>query len=582
MLKVLKQLIRVVIFTFFKTKRMKILYFIALIFFSLNLNAQGTYVPLNTDSYHHIDRLDIKYGKVLPIPHTSVKPYNRKALAEYAESMYNSNINFSSQDSFNVKYLLNDNPEWTDSFNYQKKPLWKIFYPERSSLLRYEDDKFLVRVNPVLHVDLGQEFDNQFLFTNTRGFELRSTIGKKLSFYTYIGENQVRFLSYIRNERINGNYQHIPGDGYYKEFRETANDFFTARGYMTFSVIEHLDFQFGYDKNFIGNGIRSLFLSDNANAYLFLKMNIKVWKLNFQSIFTELVGQYDRGADRLLDKKYAVFHHLNYNVTNWLDIGIFESVVFSRGNHFELHYLNPIIFWRSIEQDLGSPDNVFVGLDYKANAASSLSFYGQLLISEFNFANIRARNGWWANKIAVQQGLKYIDVAGIDNLDLQLEYNSARPYIYAHNENTSNPQAQLANYTHYNQELAHPFGANFRELLAIVRYRVKGLPQLIFQLDYMNSLVGRDTSGSHWGSDIFQSTTARSVEQEFGNKLGQGNKQVVNYFNFMASYQFWHNMFADFSVGVRNMDADLETQNSSSVWFGVGLRMNTGLRKNMY
>lgn len=575
-------MVRVVIFTFFKTKRMKILYVIALILLSSNLIAQGTYVPLNTDSYHQIDRLDIKYGKVLPIPHTSVKPYNRKALGEYAESMYNSNINFSSQDSFNVKYLLNDNPEWTDSFNYEKKPFWKIFYPERASLLRYEDDKFLVRVNPVLHVDLGQEFDNQFLFTNTRGFELRTTIAKKLSFYTYIGENQVRFLSYIRDERINRDFQHIPGDGYYKRYRETGHDFFAARGYMTFNVIDHLDFQFGYDKNFIGNGIRSMMLSDNSNAYLFLKMNIKVWRLNFQSIFTELVGQYDRGGDRLLDKKYAVFHHLNYNVTNWLDIGIFESVVFSRSNHFELHYLNPIIFYRSIELDMGSPDNVLIGLDYKANIFNHLSLYGQFVISEFNFSQITARNGWWANKAAVQQGLKYIDVAGIDNLDMQVEFNMATPYMYAHRTRGSSPNEQTANYTHYNQELAHPFGANFREFLFVSRYRVKNLPQLTLQADFMHAMVGRDTSGTHWGSNIFLETTANTVENEFGNSLGQGNVNKINYFNFMASYQFWHNMYADFSVGIRNMRADVASQNSNSVWFGLGLRMNTAMRKNMY
>lgn len=561
---------------------MKSLYIVALVLLNLNLIAQGTYVPLNTDSYHHIDRLDIKYGKVLPIPHTSVKPFNRKALSEYAESMYNSNINFSSQDSFNVKYLLNDNPEWTDSFNYERRPFWKIFYPERASLLRYEDDKFLVRVNPVLHVDLGQEFDNQFLFTNTRGFELRTTIAKKLSFYTYIGENQVRFLSYLRDERINRNFEHVPGDGYYKRYRDNAQDFFAARGYMTFNVIDHLDFQFGYDKNFIGNGIRSMMLSDNSNAYLFLKMNIKVWRLNFQSIFTELVGQYDRGGDRLLDKKYAVFHHLNYNVTNWLDIGVFESVVFSRGNNFELHYLNPIIFYRSIELDMGSPDNVFIGLDYKANIFNHLSLYGQFVISEFNFSQITARNGWWANKAAVQQGLKYIDVAGVDNLDMQVEFNMATPYMYAHRTRSNNANEQTANYTHYNQELAHPFGANFREFLFISRYRVKNLPKLTLQADFMHAMVGRDTSGTHWGSNIFLETTATTVENEFGNSLGQGNVTKINYFNFMASYQFWHNMYADFSIGVRNLKADVASQNSNSVWFGLGLRMNTAMRKNMY
>lgn len=541
--------------------------------------SQGTYTPLNTQSYHQIDRLDIKYGKILPLPHTSVKPFNRKMIGEYAESMLNSNIDFSAQEAYNINYLLNDNTEWTDSFEYSRKPLFKVFYPEKATMLGVDNESFILKVNPVLHVDLGQEFDDQFLFTNTRGFELRAYVKKKLGFYTYIGENQVRMPSYIREERIDRFYKNVPGDGYYKDFRGNAQDFFSARGYMTFNVIDHLDFQFGYDKNFIGNGYRSLFLSDNSNAYLFLKMNLKVWKLNYQTLFTELVGQYRRGGDRLLDKKFAVFHHLNYSVTNWLDIGIFESVVFSRSQNFELHYLNPLIFYRSIEQDLGSPDNVFIGMDYKANFLNSFSYYGQLLISEFNFSNVIARNGWWANKFGFQQGLKYIDVAGIDNLDLQLEYNSARPFLYTHKERSG---SALANYTHYNQELAHPLGANFREFITIVRYQPKPIPQLNFQVEFMHALSGRDTAGLHYGSNIFLPTGANFVVNEFGNKIGQGNAHKITYLNFLASYEFWHNMFADFSIGVRNLSTSIEGEERGSTWIGAGIRLNTSTRRRMY
>ena len=51
---------------------------LACLFFGLYSWGQGTYTPLNTDSYHEMDRLDIQYGEILPMPHTSVKPYNKK------------------------------------------------------------------------------------------------------------------------------------------------------------------------------------------------------------------------------------------------------------------------------------------------------------------------------------------------------------------------------------------------------------------------------------------------------------------------------------------------------------------------
>ena len=122
-----------------------------------------------------------------------------------------------------------------------------------------------------------------------------------------------------------------------------------------------------------------------------------------------------------MKKKYAAFHHLSIAVTHWLNLGLYEGVIFDREDGFELQYLNPIVFYRSIEQELGSADNAIVGFDFKANIVRRISIYGQMVFDEFNFTHIRARDGWWANKFAVQTGVKYIDVAEISNFDLQLE-----------------------------------------------------------------------------------------------------------------------------------------------------------------
>ena len=102
----------------------------------------------------------------------------------------------------------------------------------------------------------------------------------------------------------------------------------------------------------------SLFLDDFGNNYLFLKLNTKIWKLNYQNLFMELMPQFrkDKG-DVLLDRKYAAMHHLSMNVTKWLNVGLFEGIVFGRTNHFDFQYLNPIIFLRHIEGTVGSPDN---------------------------------------------------------------------------------------------------------------------------------------------------------------------------------------------------------------------------------
>ena len=58
-----------------------------------------------------------------------------------------------------------------------------------------------------------------------------------------------------------------------------------------------------------------------------------------------------------------------------------------------------------------------------ASVLESFSLYGQVVIDEFSFSEIKNRTGWWANKQGYQVGLKYIDVANVSNLDAQIEWN---------------------------------------------------------------------------------------------------------------------------------------------------------------
>src|SRR6185369_5123142 len=115
------------------------------------------------------------------------------------------------------------------------------------------------------------------------------------------------------------------------------------------------------------------------------------------------------GPDRLLKKKYAAMHHLDVNIGKSLNIGLFEAIIFGRENHFEFGYLNPIIFYRSLEQQNGSYDNAVAGLDFKANVAKKFQFYGQFILDEFNLEETKKGDGWWGNKYGFQLGAKYID-----------------------------------------------------------------------------------------------------------------------------------------------------------------------------
>ncbi|MEX0636266.1 MAG: capsule assembly Wzi family protein, partial [Ferruginibacter sp.] len=456
--------------------------FLKVIFFVLpfSTTAQSTYLLQGAKEVHFIDRLEIKQQRNSDLNFSTLKPYNRKYIVRQAVLLDSArmgyldssevdkykglaNISLSKVDEHNLRSLLLNNSEWvtTNQLDFNsKRPVLKTFYKTKANFFEVKNKDFFLAVNPMLQLQQSKESGtDENIFLNTRGVMVRGLIGNKIGFSSFITENQERgpvfFQDKVKELRA------VPGVGFFKTFKGTAVDYFDARGYFTFNAAKFIDFQFGYDKNFIGNGYRSLFLSDWGNSYLFAKINTKIWKLNYQNIFMELMPQFTKKGDSLLPRKYAAMHHLSMNVTRWLNIGLFEGVVFGRTNHFDFQYLNPIIFYRHIEGTVGSPDNAVAGIDFKANVAHRLQFYGQFMLDEFILKEVRNNPTSWVNKFAMQAGVKYIDAFGVKNLDLQFETNRVRPFTYSHKDT-------IGNYTHYNQPLAHPLGANFQEFIGIV------------------------------------------------------------------------------------------------------------------
>ncbi|OWY24358.1 hypothetical protein C7N43_16530 [Sphingobacteriales bacterium UPWRP_1] len=545
--------------------------------------AQSAYLPLQMPAYHLLDRVEIKSGTLdTNYIFTSAKPYIRFNAVLLAESTDNMDgVRFSPTDRYNQYYIYKDNNEWSYwGLIPSKKPFLKHFYKYPADFLRLKYyDELLLKASPVLHMQLGKEQGVKGIrYINTRGAEIRGMINEQIGFYTLLTDNQVSYPDYA--QQFTQTYNAVPGEGRVKDFNSMlgdsifapGHDFFHVRGYVTFQPVERVRLQFGHDKNFIGNGVRSLFLSDFSNNYLFLKINTQVWRLNYQNLFMQLTGQFKNNADGALPRKYAAMHHLSLNVTKRLNLGLFESVIYGRENGgFELSYLNPIIFYRAVEYHLGSPDNVLLGMDVKYNFLKHFSFYGQFLLDEFKFGEIKDQTGWWGNKYGLQAGLKYIDVAGVSNLDAQIEFNTVRPYTYTHN-------TESGNYTHFNQPLAHPLGANFRETLAVLRY--KPHKKVDVKLNLLYAQYGADTDSVNWGGNIFLLNTTRP--QEYNNHLLQGNRTNIVLADFLLSYMWRHNFWFDFTYTYRRQKAENPAQTNTDQLFGLGIRLNMARKELLF
>lgn len=530
--------------------------------------AQTTDLPLGHIGYQQLDQLEVLKPEGF---FTSIKPYSRKDLYTYLRPK-------------NGSYLSMETVEYAHDSTKSKKSIFQTFYKSPQDLYRYSDQSLNLHVNPVLHFGLGadQSTGGRTTFINTRGFELRGTIDGKVAFYSYLTENQADYPLYVNHVRDSTLV--VPYEGFWKQYRETGVDFLRAQGYIDFALSNSISAQFGYGKHFVGNGQRSLILSDYANNYPYLRINTETKIFNYTNLFAELIadvqgGTFGTSGVGVFTTKYMAMHHLNMKIRPNLHVGVFESVMFgdSTGG-FKIAYLNPIIFYRSIEQQNGSADNSFVGVDFKWNIRNRLQLYGQFVIDELIVSNVLEGNEWWGNKQGIQLGAKYANAFGIKNLMMQGELNRVRPYMYAHENG-------FTSYSHYNLALAHPLGANFSELIGRMFYTAGDHWQL--EMHLLLAKYGNDLGGVNYGRDILKNYTERvpngnGGSQEYGVKHLQGNLTNLNLFFFRTSYMIKHNLFLDLDYTFRNEKDETSYLDLNSSVIGFSIRLNTPSRTYLF
>lgn len=534
--------------------------------------SQSTYIPLGSKDYNLIDRLEILSGNP-NLNFSGIKPLNRKRIVEEVEkidSAYRNKqsgaMNLSATDLFDINSLLMNNGEWAqprDEFK-SKKPMLKNFYTSKANFYEVNIKDFYMVLNPVVqYQQMFESNSKQNLFYNSRGISVRGLIAKRVAFDIYVTDNQERYPLYVQQwvkERTA-----VPGARFYKNFKGTGGyDYFDNRASVNFTATKYIDIQLGYDRNFIGNGYRSLFLSNFAGNALFLKFNTRIWKLNYENLFMELIPQNKRaGGNILASRKYYRMNHLSFNATKWLNVGLFDAVTFGRRDHFDFQYIVPVMFLRPAESDIGSADNAIVGLDLKANIKKTVQVYGQLIVDEFKINEIFKSTGYWANKFGYQIGVKYPNAFGIKNLDVQLESNRVRPFTYSHFDS-------LTDYSHYNQPLAHPLGANFQEYIAILKYRP--IKKVYVEAKAIYFKQGLDSLGQDYGSNIFTSYDERG--RNYGYFVGSGNTVKCLNVNILASYELRENLFIDAGLQHRSFDLKIGGNTSTTV-ISLGIRLNS-------
>lgn len=442
-------------------------------------------------------------------------------------------------------------------------------------LVNFKGEDYTVYADFLPDFQIGREFEEgKTVWKNTRGYQIGGTIGDKFSFYTNGFENQAVFPNYI-NDFIATN-KVVPSEMSGK-LGGRVKDWAYVTALLSYTPNKHLNLALGYDKNFIGDGYRSMLLSDVAANYSFFRVKATLGDVQYQTIFSYMLdNEVPRlASDRRLGSrgKWNAMHYLDWNVSNRLSLGFFQAVTWSdiepegkRG--FDFNFAHPFVFLRPIESaNASSPDKMRLGLNTKYELFENTALYGQFMLEEFTFKEMFNGSGFWSNKWAAQVGVKGSDLFKIKNLNYLAEFNTARPYTYSHFQ-------RITSYSGMSQPLAHPLGANFRELLGVVNYSYRRF-DIQGQASY--ATYGVDPTGMNYGSDIFLDYNTR--ENDFGNKVGQGIKTNLLFLEAKVSY------LLNPKYNVRVEMGSVLRKEKSEATFAHSKLMTVGLRssfRNLY
>ncbi len=423
----------------------------------------------------------------------------------------------------------------------------KLLYED---FVKLKKPGFSLYVNPLFYLEKGSMLDTVNYFINTRGIEIKGDIGTKFSFYSSFRENQARFRNYIYRrvrERLV-----VPGQGAVKlnNLDISLFDFSSASGYISWAPASFIHIRIGHDKHFIGEGYRSLLLSDGSSNYPFANIKLRYKDFNYNILFTEFRDFQNVYYDYHF-KKHGAMNYLSYNYRNRFEIGLFEGIVYRTTdtlagyvNRFPADFFIPLPGLRTIVNGFGSEHHLLLGIQAKVKVSDHIQLYGQTALDNPD-----------QKKYAYQAGMKLFDMffskLNGHQLFLQTEYNYASPRCYSHPDNT------FQTWSHYNEELAHPSGSGFSEIHSNLRYSYK---RLLIDLRYQNLKLNK--GGSY--SDIFVTDSE--------NYIDYPQTEGVIHYSFNSGFIINAATALQVYIGFDRRVQVIEGQHHDDTFFMLGLR----------
>jgi len=432
---------------------------ILILFIAQGLIAQTGYVDLNHNIYSYLELIEVK--GLLKDYDSFQKPISRRKTAQLLariESLKSelSTIEKEKLSDFLIEfeYDINNSLSSVSSLHPDYK-FENLLSNKEKYLFAFADGKeFSIFVNILGETELLSQnsaayegWKSALLYSfggNLRasisgsiGFQIRATNG---SFFG--NKNSARLKDVLEyNYKFNKSSQNNSGNDWYDH----------TIGNISFEN-QYFQLKLGRDNLSIGYGSNKEIISDNSPPLDYILLNTEYKSFTFQSIHARLLGDLSFKNDPIAgnittsEEKYLAYHRLSFTPFNRFRIGIGETIIYSRRS-LDLSYLNPIVFYKSVEHLNQDRDNAMLFADLNYIPLNSLQFYSTFLIDDFRFSEIG--NDFYGNRTLFTFGIKYSQTMMEIPFLLSFQYIKTDPYLFSHRIHSNN-------YSH----LGYPIGPN--------------------------------------------------------------------------------------------------------------------------
>ena len=402
---------------------------------------------------------------------------------------------------------------------------------------------------------------------NTRGYEAGGNIGNKFYFETAVYENQGRFPGYvdsfIRSKGV------VPYQNKYKNVGDGKGfDFTYSSARLIYTPNKYLLFDLGFNNNFIGDGYRSLLLSDYNTVYPYFRTAITAGNFQYSVMWSQYISQSNDAIYALgFPRKWGQTYLLDWHATKHFNISLFNSVISPNetADHKKdigISLASPIMFVHANKSPSGIELNNIDGLNLKYLITPSVNIYAQAMLDNWGSAGWEKRYGW-------QLGVRAGNIFKVDDLNIQAEFNTVRPYSYA-------SDSIVTVYSHNNEPLAHPLGANFKEGIFIADYTYKNW---WFRAEAFIAHYGADSSVNvDYGRNIFRPLYLHTLENDVST--GNGLNTKIYYGDLRIAYVLNRKSNLRIEAGGVYRKESNAFKNFTDIYTYIGVRMS--FRKLIY